>query len=368
MRWSLLPILMLCLPADRSVVAKPPIPPRTIFAVRVGPGVIGVQWMLPKLATANGFRVFKAASADGPYEAVADRRLDQAFFLDADVKPGLVYFYKAASLGEAGTRSKMTDAACARDDDQLLVNGSFEITPQGVIDGQPAGWPSRAYNWKTPAAIVAGGPDGKQCVEIRASDASVSGGFYSGMIPAVEGETFAQFAWARSLPGARPLVGRCFYGEDRELLKTIPTPYSYTSVGQPLPDGWTPHEGNFTVPKSGGYFVVWLIGAGARNTLWFDGARITDLTSRRVRSFPADQNREETSRLLAASAVARKHRAEFEKVGAEVAACRKRMREELATLTPLEYRRLLVTLDVAQQQWTEWIWRTKSLALLLDDK
>jgi hypothetical protein len=366
MRCLLLLALLISAPVAGRAAPKPPAPPRTIFAVRVAPGVIGVEWTLPKSVRVAGFRLYKGRSADGPYQPVADRQAEQPFYLDADVKPAVVYFYKVASLGAGQTESKPTDAACAWDDDQLLANGSFELTGPGQLEGQPVGWPSRAYNWKTPVAIVAGGPDGKQCVEIRADNAHVSGGFYSGLIPAVEGETFEQFAWARSKPGARPLVGRCFYGADREQVPSITPTYSYTTVGASRPDGWTVYEGSFTVPKSGGYFVVWLIGAGARNTLWFDAARITDLTAQRVRAFPAEQLRVETSRLLAASATARQHRAEFEKTEAEVSECEKRMREGLSTLTPLEYRRLLVALDRAEQQWGELIWRSKSLGLLRD--
>ena len=43
---------------------------------------------------------------------------------------------------------------------------------------------------------------------------------------------------------------------------------------------------------------------------------------------------------------------------------RQRMAAELDSLSPLHYRRLLVTLDRAQRDWVEEIWRVKTLAML----
>lgn len=358
--------LAAALAAFSAVPSEAAAPPQRVFAVRVGPGVIGVEWEMRTSARVAGFRVYRGATRDGPYEPLADRRPDQPFYLDADVKPSTVYFYTVTSLADDGSPSDRAGPACAWDDDQLLADGSFESEPLGLMDGQPSGWPRRAYNQKTPVVIVPGGPDGSRCVEIRAGDTSISGGLHSGMIPAVEGEVFDQFCWAKSLPGAEPRVGRCFYTEDRRTVEVGKRPYDYTWPAKPRDDGWTPYEGSFTVPETGAYCVLWLIGYRARNTLWFDGARLVDRTSQRVRAFDDEGIRAEVAKMLASSPTARSHHDELEEAQATITECRRRMHQELATLTPREYRRLLVALDRAQQRLADLVWEVKTEGLLLD--
>jgi len=354
-------VLLACAP-----LAAAPQAPSSIYAVRVGPGVIGVDWQVRRPKGISGFRLYRSEKLDGPYQPIADRKADQPFYLDADVKPSTVYLYRVASLGEDVAESEKAGTACAWDNDQLLANGSFELDPLGPMEGQPASWPRRAYNWKTPVVIIEGGPDGRQCVEIRSSNTLVSGGFHSGAIPAIEGEVFDQFCWTKALPGARPSVGRCILGEDRKGVKVGSRPYDYTGAGKPRKDGWTPHEGSFTVPKTGRYCVLWLIGYQARNTFWLDGARLVDRTSQRVRAFDAEAMRAEVAKALEASATARKQLAEFQKLETEMADCRKHMAEDRTTLSPLDYRRLLVRLDRAQQAYTNLLWEVKTMGLLLD--
>jgi len=345
---------------------KPPRPPRNVFAIRVGPGVIGVEWRAVAAGGLKGYRVLRSESARGTYRPVAVRDKNQPYCLDADVRPSKVYFYKVTSLGRGEAESSPAGPACAWDDDQMLADGSFEFDALGEVKGVPFGWARRAYNGRTPVLIVEGGPDGRKCVEIRSSNTFVSGGLHSGFIPAVEGETFDQLGWAKSLPGAKPLIGRCFYTEKRKPVKVGKKPYDYTVEGGKRSDGWSLYEGAFTVPPTGAYCVLWFIGFRARNTYWFDGARLIDRTSKRVREFPYAQRKAEVATLLQRSATARKHCEEFGKLEHEMAAVRQQMSEGLPTLTPLAYRRLLVALDRAQQEYTNLLWRVKTLALLKD--
>jgi len=346
-----------------------PNPPVRCTAVRVGPGVIGVEWRAPKRTTPAGYVVLRSDKLAGPYAQLAERPADTPHYLDSQVEPDTVYFYQVVARAADGTRSSPTPPACAWDNDQLVPNGSFELDSLGPMERPhcPLWWKRRAYNAKTPVLIRPGGPDGSQCVEVRSNTSDcISGGFHSILIPMIEGETWYQEAWARSLPGAQPRVGRCRYGEDRN---TLPArdgnrAYDYATRGAVQPDGWTKYAGHFTATPGTCYVQIWIIGFRTRNTFWFDGVKLIDLTSKRVREFETHPTKKIAVEFLASQPEGAESAAALRALESEMARVRDRMRAEADRLTPLEYRRLLVELDRLQQQFPELVWHARILDLL----
>ena len=357
-----LPVILLSLLCSNAAF------PQTIHAVRVGPGVIGIEWTPGSGAPPAGYLLSRSQALEGPYDLLAKRPADRPYFLDAAVEPETLYFYKVASFIDEATPSPETGPTCAWDNDQIVPNGSFELDEPGLVPSPdcPIWWLRRAYNRGTPVVIVEGGPDGSRCVEVRAANASMSGGFHSMLIPMIEGETWYQEAWSRALPGARVLVGRCFYNADRETVRGegIKKPYDYARGGGLRPDGWRRHTGEFTAPPSTRYVQLWLIGYQARNTFWLDGATVIDPTSRRVRGFKLEQFKRDASEVLRTSAAAREHAGGIEDLEQQIAVLRRRMTTDLDALTPVEYRQLLVDLDRAETEYAELVWTVKTIALL----
>ena len=181
------------------------------------------------------------------------------------------------------------------------------------------------------------------------------------LIPMIEGESWYQEAWSKSLPGAKTLVGRCFYSAERKPVsgKGIKKPYDYTTAGPARRDGWRKHTGRFTAPASTCYVQLWLIGFRARNTFWLDGALVVDETTKRVREFGWPRVKKEADSLPGPAKTGALSALEQSIVG-----IRRRMATELDQLSPLDYRRLLVSLDKAQRQFVEKLWHVKTLALL----
>ena len=351
-----------------AAAGGPPAPPQAIQAVRVGPGVIGIEWTPARSSPATGYILSRSEKRDGPYSELARRPPERPYFLDADIKPETLYFYKVASVsGDESAPSERAGPTCAWDSDQIVPNGSFELDASGPVpDGKlPIWWHRRAYNHSTPMVIQPGGPDGAQCVEIRASNASVSGGLHSILIPMIEGETWYQEAWSKALPGATVMIGRCFYGADRQTVRgeAIKKPYDYARGGQVRPDGWQQHTGEFTAPPSTCYAQLWLIGFRARNTFWLDGAKVIDRTSQRVRESRLASLEDDVAELMQTSA-GRKHAHAVQELAGKIEGIRKRMADELDELSPLEYRRLLVDLDRALREYPERLWTAKTMALL----
>ena len=356
--------------AKRAASKRKPRPPRTIWAVRAGPGVIGVEWRKHGRRTPpDGYVLWRAEKPDGPYQVIARRPGERPYFLDAKIKPKTVYFYKVAAFNDPSSPSGRVGPACAWDNDQIIPNGSFELDAPGLIPTPkcPLWWARRAYRRGTPVIVRPGGPDGKQCVEIRATNASDGGGLHSALIPMIEGETWSQEAWERALPGARPRVGRCFYNENRKPIKTTRKhgrPNSYAGVVESGPDGWRKRAGQFTAHPTTRYVQIWLIGFRACNTFWLDGAKVFDLTARRMRRLKLDPFRKEAALLLKTSATARNKEAEIKRLEQEIADAERRMGAELDSLSPLGYRRLLVGLCRSRRKYVELVWKLKTLALL----
>jgi hypothetical protein len=357
------PILLLTLFLS-SVAAFP----QTIHAVRVGPGVIGIEWTPGGGAAPAGYILSRSQAPEGPYQLLAKRPADRPWYLDAAIEPGTLYFYKVASFIDETAPSAETGPTCAWDNDQIVPNGSFELEEPGPIPSPdcPIWWLRRAYNRGTPVVIAEGGPDGSRCLEVRCANASISGGLHSMLIPMIEGESWYQDAWARTLPGASVLVGRCFYNADRQTIRGegISKPYDYARGGSVRPDGWQQHTGEFIAPVSTRYVQLWLIGYQARNTFWLDGATVIDRTSRRVREFDLEQFKQDVSEALQTSSAAREHAQGIEQLEQQIATIRQRMATDLEALTPLEYRQLLVDLDRAQTAYAELVWNAKTIAIL----
>ncbi len=360
-----LPIILLTLILSSTAAF-----PQSIHAVRVGPGVIGIEWTPGSGALPAGYILFRSHALDGPYELLAKRPADRLYFLDAAVEPETLYFYKVASFIDEAAPSPETGPTCAWDSDQIVPNGSFELDERGLIPSPdcPIWWLRRAYNRGTPVVIAEGGPDGSLCLEVRTANASISGGLHSMLIPMMEGEAWYQDAWSRALPGASVLVGRCFYNADRQSIRGegISRSYSYARGASVRPDGWRQHTGEFIAPKTTRYVQVWLIGYLAHNTFWLDGATVIDYTSRRVREFDLDQFKQDASEALQSSAAAREHAQGIGDLEQQIATALQRMTADLDTLTPLEYRQLFVDLDRAQTAYAELVWAAKIAALLGD--
>jgi len=352
----------------RKPTKRPPAPPRAINAVRVGPGVIGVDWTPRKKSKAPaGYLLYRSENSDGPYEVLARRPGDRPYFLDAKTEPETLHFYKVAAFQDESAPSAQAGPTCAWDSDQLIPNGSFELDKPGLVTSPkcPLWWLRRAYNSRTPVVIQPGGPDGERCVEIQSADTSVSGGLHSMLIPMIEGETWKQTAWSKYLPGARTLVGRCFYNADRKTVrgKGIKRAYTYASAGPARRDGWRLYKGGFTAPRSTCYVQVWVIGFKARNTFWFDGATMTDVTAQNIRKFDFEALRKGMPALLQ-TAVGKKYASALGGLDAKIQGLGERMKTELDTLSPLEYRRLFVDRYRTQRQYVEQMWVVKTLALL----
>jgi len=347
----------------------PPAPPQAIHAVRVGPGVIGIEWTPGKGTSPGGYLLWRSEKLGGPYEMLAKRPGDRAYFLDGDVEPETLYFYRVASFDDESAPSEQVGPTCAWDSDQIVPNGSFELDEPGPVPEPdcPIWWLRRAYNRGTPVVIAPGGPDGTQCVEVQASNASVSGGLHSMLIPMLEGETWQQEAWSKALPGASTLIGRCFYNADRETVRGegIKKPYDYARGGDVRADGWGQHTGEFTAPASTCYVQLWLIGFRARNTFWLDGATVIDRTSERVREFGLAAFKADVAELMRTEA-GRKHARGLQELEQQIESVRERMGTELDELPLLDYRRLLVDLDRAQREYAERVWTAKTMALLED--
>jgi hypothetical protein len=355
---------------------RPPARPHTVQAVRVGPGVIAVEWGLGK-GQQDECVVLRSEAVGGPYRPVGKRPADRPWLLDAKVEPDRLYYYQVAAVNAEGVQSEPWGPTCAWDNDQIIPNGSFELDSAGLLKSPacPLWWTQRAYNPSTPVEIVRGGPDGRQCVEIRAAPDSISGGLRSMFIPMIEGESWHQQAWSKGLPGAHPRVGRCCLGEDRRPVvvkgdvKGEKNPYDYAPAGPARPDGWSLHAEVFRALPDTCYVQVWIIGYQSRNTFWFDGATMTDLTSRRVRAFDLKPLQAAAADAVRSPAKRPRARAAAEPLrGLEtrMADLRKRMAGEMDRLSPLAYRRLLVELDNAQQDYVERVWTVRTLALLED--
>jgi hypothetical protein len=200
----------------------------------------------------------------------------------------------------------------------------------------------------------------------------VSGGLRSMLIPMIEGETWYEEAWARHLPGARPLIGYCCYGQDRKPVRATGTvkfkkPYDYVAAGAPEPDGWSRYSGKFTALPGTCYVQIWLIGFRARNTFWLDGAKMVDLTSQRIRAFDLASVRKAAREMQASAFPAtREINESLRKLEKDIDAAREQMRNELHRLSPLQYRRLLVELDRKQTQFGEQVWKAKTMELIAD--
>jgi len=371
-RLTLLIVLISLIVSAPVQAARAPRAPRSIDAVRVGPGVIGVEWDTRRVK-ADGFIVYRALKRKGPYKTVARRPADRPYYLDAAVKPDTLYFYKVSAV--SGKRaSSRTGPTCAWDSDQIVPNGSFELDRPGPIEvpNCPLWWSRRAYNARTPLYVRRDGPEGEQCVEIQAANNSVSGGLRSMLIPMIEGEIWYEEAWARHLPGARPLIGYCCFAENRKPVRGegIPgfkKPYDYVQAGPPEPDGWARYSGKFTALPGTCYVQIWLIGFRARNTFWLDGAKMVDLTAKRVREFDLASVKTAAAELFGSrSAEAQMLTQPLRKLEQEIDTVRARVKSEIARLSPLEYRRLLVELDRKQTQYDEQVWKAKTMALLID--
>ena len=351
----------------------PPRPPWQIWAVRVGPGVIGVEWGMRRgrAKPPYGFILHRADKPQGPYREIARRPAERMYFLDAKIKPQTVYFYKVAAFSDLAGPSALVGPACAWDSDQIMPNGSFELDAHGLIPIPkcPLGWSKRAYRTGTAVVVKPGGPDGEQCVEIRATNASDGGGLHSALIPMVENETWRQEAWVKAMPGARPRVGRCFHDEKRRPLRATREhgrAYGYAGTVESRPDGWSKRAETFTAYPSTGYVQIWLIGHRACNTFWLDGAKVFDLTAQRARKTETEPFRRDAALLLQTSVATRKRKGDLTRIDGEIDQARERMRAELDVLTPLAYRRLFVALHRLQREYVDLVWEFKTLALLED--
>jgi len=357
----------------RRRATRPPRAPRSISAVRVAPGVIGIDWSgrsakKSKAKVPAGYLLYRAKRAGGPYRLLAKRPGRRPYFLDAKIEPATVYYYKVSSYNSPSAPSARTGPTCAWDSDQLAANGSFDLDKPGLVKSPspPLGWSRRAYNSRTPLIVKPGGPDGARHIEIQSSNQSVGGGVRSALMPMIEGETWYQEAWAKALPGASPRVGRCFYGEDKRPVrgKGVKRAYDYAGVVETRPDGWGKRAGVFTAPPTTCYVQLWLIGFRARNTYWFDGATVVDRTAQRFREFDLAPFATDAARLVSASPSARRRAEELKELETKIAGVRKRMKAERLALSPLDYRRLFVALDRTRRAYADLVWKLKTLALL----
>ena len=120
-----------------------------------------------------------------------------------------------------------------------------------------------------------------------------------------------------------------------------------------------------TMNADSAYVRIWLLGFQGTNTLWFDGVELIDLTSQRVKRFNLDTLKAEAQKLDDSTSKA--VQSEVKALNAlekKIENTRKRMQDELNQLSPLAYRRLLVEVDKAGQEYADRLWTAKTLVLL----